>query len=326
MKKEKRPVFSILLLLVMLSFLVFLIDSVVPEKTSKISNISIISRGKNNESSMIMRQGIEQAASEMNVNISFITMSEENSVDEQKELIERECKNNVDAIIISPVDYEKMAEPIENASKIVPIILIESKVKSEKVLSSVSCDNFKLGESLGEEIIRKGNTKSKIAIMKYNMECSSIKERYDGFMNIMKNTENTFIDWELTGSKETSYYYQAKQILTDNDINVVVAFDPGMSEIIATAKKDLIPYNSRIMDVQIYSSGSTSKIISFLEEEIINGTAMQNEFNVGYLGVKTAVRQINGQYIDSGAIASSIIDTENMYSKENQRILFPLIR
>ena len=68
---------------------------------------------------------------------------------EQKELIEREIKNKADAIIISPVDYEKMAEPIENAMKKVPVILIESTVKSEHVLSSISCDNYKLGVSLG---------------------------------------------------------------------------------------------------------------------------------------------------------------------------------
>ena len=29
---------------------------------------------------MIMKQGIDQAASEMNVNISFVTLSEENNV------------------------------------------------------------------------------------------------------------------------------------------------------------------------------------------------------------------------------------------------------
>ena len=44
--------------------------------------------------------------------------------------------------------------------------------------------------------------------------------------------------------------------------------------------------------------GSTSKIISFLEDKVINATAMQNEFNIGYLGVKTAVDMINGKNIE----------------------------
>ena len=97
-----------------------------------IYNISIITTGKNSEGLMIMKQGIDQAASEMNVNISFVTLSEDNNYTEQAELITREIKNGADAIIISPVDYEKMAEPIENAMKKIPVILIESTVKSDK--------------------------------------------------------------------------------------------------------------------------------------------------------------------------------------------------
>ena len=77
----------------------------------------------------------------------------------RQNLLTREIKNKADAIIISPVDYEKMAEPIENAMKKVPVILIESTVKSEQVLSSISCDNYKLGVSLAEEMIQMGKYK-----------------------------------------------------------------------------------------------------------------------------------------------------------------------
>ena len=132
--KKKRKQKLILLLLLVLSFLLLLNDTLGSEKDKRIYNISIITRGKNSESLMIMKQGIDQAASEMNADISFITLSEENSVNEQNELINREIKNKADAIIISPVDYEKMAEPIENAMKKVPVILIESTVKSEQCI------------------------------------------------------------------------------------------------------------------------------------------------------------------------------------------------
>ena len=155
MKKKRKQIFGILFLLVVLSFLLLLNDTLLIEKDKKIYNISIIVRGKNSESLMIMKQGIDQAASEMNANISFVTLSEENNALEQKELMEREIKNKADAIVIAPVDYEKMTEPIENAMKKVPVILIESKVKSEKVQSSISCDNYDLGVSLGKEIIRR---------------------------------------------------------------------------------------------------------------------------------------------------------------------------
>jgi len=325
-KKRKKQISVILFLLVVLSFLLLLSDTLLSGKDKKIYNISIITRGRNSESLTIMKEGIDQAASEVNANISFITLSEENSVEEQKELIDREIKNKADAIIISPVDYEKMAEPIENAMKKVPVILIESTVKSEQVLSNISCDNYKLGVSLAEEMVQMGNTRSNIAIVKNNLECSSIKERYDGFMSVMKNTENTYTFWKISGQKQVTSYNEAKNFIKENDVDAVVTFDAGILELIAQAKKDLSIVSKEKAAVEIYGTGSTSKIISFLEDKVINATAMQNEFNVGYLGVKTAVGMINRKHIDNGTISSTVINTQNMYYQDNQRLLFPLIR
>ncbi len=326
MKKKRKQISIILFVLLVLSFLLLLNDTILSANNKKIYNISIIVRGKNSESLMIMKQGIDQAASEMNVNISFVTLSEENSYREQTELIEREINNKADAIIIAPVDYEKMVEPIENAMKKVPVILIESTVKSKNVRSSISCDNYNLGVSLGEKMIQMGNTNANIAIVKNNLECSSIKERYDGFMSIMKNTENNCTFWEISGEKEVTHYNEAKQLLKYNDVDAVVTFDPGILELVGEAKKDLSSINKEKTSIQIYGAGSTSKIISLLEDNVINATAMQNEFNVGYLGVKTAVSVINGKYVNNETIYSTVINTQNMYSEENQRLLFPFIR
>ena len=326
MKKKRKQISIILFVLLVLSFLLLLNDTILSANDKRIYNISIIVRGKNSESLMIMKQGIDQAASEMNVNISFVTLSEENSYLEQTELIEREINNKADAIIIAPVDYEKMIEPIENAMKKVPVILIESTVKSKNVRPSISCDNYNLGVSLAEKMIQMGNTNENIAIVKNNLECSSIKERYDGFMSIMKNTENNCTFWEISGQKEVTHYNEAKQLLKYNNVDAVVTFDPEILELVAEAKKDLSSINKEKTSIQVYGTGSTSKIISFLEDNVISATAMQNEFNVGYLGVKTAVSVINREYVNNETIYSTVINTQNMYSEENQRLLFPLIR
>ena len=326
MKKKRKQISIILFVLLVLSFLLLLNDTILSANDKRIYNISIIVRGKNSESLMIMKQGIDQAASEMNVNISFVTLSEENSYLEQTELIEREINNKADAIIIAPVDYEKMIEPIENAMKKVPVILIESTVQSKNVRPSISCDNYNLGVSLAEKMIQMGNTNENIAIVKNNLECSSIKERYDGFMSIMKNTENNCTFWEISGQKEVTHYNEAKQLLKYNNVDAVVTFDPEILELVAEAKKDLSSINKEKTSIQVYGTGSTSKIISFLEDNVISATAMQNEFNVGYLGVKTAVSVINREYVNNETIYSTVINTQNMYSEENQRLLFPLIR
>lgn len=324
MRNKRKQISIILFLLLLISFLLLLYDTRLSEK--KTYNISIIARGKNSESLMITKKGIDQAALEMNLNISVITLSEENKVLEQTKLIEQEIENKADAIIIDPVDYEKMTEPIENAMKKVPVILIESTVNSKLISPSISCDNYKLGVSLGEEMIEMGNVKANIVIVKNNLDCSSIKDRYDGFMSVMKGTENTFIDWEFLGEEQQNYYFQAKGLLEDNDVDAIVIFDTGMLEMVAQEKKDLRSINKEKTFAEIYGTGSTSKIISFIEDKVISATAIQNEYNVGYLGVEMAVDMINGKSINNSTISSTVITKNNMYSEENQRLLFPFIR
>ena len=54
---------------------------------------------------------------------------------------------------------------------------------------------------------------------------------------------------------------------------------------------------------------------------------MQKPFNMGYLGIKYALDAIKGEkipaVIDTGAV---VITKENMYTSENQKLLFPVNR
>ncbi|MDR3598584.1 substrate-binding domain-containing protein [Clostridium sp.] len=325
MKKKRKRIFVFLFLLLITSLILLMNDTLGHEKDKKIYNISVITRGKNSESSMIMRQGIDQAASEMDVNIRFLTLSEDNSTAEQKEVIDKEIKNKTDAIIISPTDYEQMAESIESAMKQMPVILIESTIKSDKKLLSISCDNYNLGVSLGEEVIKNKNIGKNIAVVRNNLECSSIKERYDGFMSVMNRIGNNCTFLQFSDSNQTTYYNESKKLLVNNNVDVVVTLDSDELENVSQAKKDVENINKKISDVQIYGVGSTSKIISFLEDKIINATAVENEFNIGYLSVKTAVDKLNGKDMNKNTISSTVINKENMYSEQNQKLLFPFI-
>ncbi len=326
MKSKKTVAFIILFLLLIISFSVLLDDTLSNQKNRKIHNISLITSGKNNESLMIMKQGVDQAASELNIDVSFINLSQDNNIDEQKELIDREIKNGADAIILSPVDYEKMANTVEEAMKKVPIILIESNVDLEKTPPIIWNDNYELGELLGEQMIEMGDMGKKVAIIKNNLECKSIADRYEGFMSVMNKINNTYLFWEIPNESQANYYTEIKKLLENNDVDVVVTLSTGMLEYVAEVKKDSNIIDNEKSSIKVYGTGSTSKIISALEEKNINATATQNEFNIGYLGVKAAVDKLEGKKISNSTISSTIVNTDNMYSKENQRLLFPLIR
>lgn len=326
MKKVKKRKFAFLFLMLLLSFVLLLNEVFNSAKEINTYEISIITRGKIDESSIILKEGAEQAAKEVNANIKFISLSENNNIEEQKELLEKESKNGADAILISPTNYDEISNSIEEVSEKIPIILLESSIKAKHKINSVTCDNYESGKNLGNEILKLDDSKKRIFIVTNNLKCVDLGDRYNGLINFLENKDVEIITKQFNGSEVNSYYNQAQDLLTKNKVDVVVTFDTEMLESIAQAKKDLINKAIITNNINIYGWGSTNKIVSFLEEDIISGIVLKNEFNIGYLGIKNAVKFINNNKNQNNIIPSIIITRENMYSKENQRLLFLFVR
>ena len=128
MSKKKILVVAIVFLLLGVSLVRLSGDSVWSPKQDETIQISFIARGKKTESWSTIEQGIEQAANDLNVEITPIYLSSENDASEQISLLNREVQNGADAVLIAPANSEDLRAPIEEAQKHVPVVAIESTV------------------------------------------------------------------------------------------------------------------------------------------------------------------------------------------------------
>jgi ribose transport system substrate-binding protein len=78
--------------------------------------------------------------------------------------------------------------------------------------------------------------------------------------------------------------------------------------------------------VKVIGFDSTHEEIDYLDEDVIQATIVQNPYSMGYLGVKSALEVLGKKavpkYVDTG---SKVIDKNNMYTPENQKLLFPFV-
>ena len=102
-------------------------------KEKEYYNISVITRFTDSESFEIIRQGMEQAAIDMRAEMTYISLAEYNSCEEQDELLKREFNNGADAIIISAADSDYIAPTVNSVSTRIPVISIESNVNTKNV-------------------------------------------------------------------------------------------------------------------------------------------------------------------------------------------------
>ncbi|MCY1713614.1 substrate-binding domain-containing protein [Caproiciproducens galactitolivorans] len=324
MTRKKIFVFFLILFAFIGSFTLLNRDRYFGKKISSPYEISVICRSGSAESSTSVRQGIDQAAKDLNAEISFITLSRENNAEEQVSLLKREIRNGANAIVISPVNSEDLKQPVEEAMKSVPVVAMQSTVESIKGLPLISCDNEKLGSALAQAAAGNGRVPRRIAILRNSMDCSSIRQRYSGVMKILGSGKNKIEYWDIpNGSQEA--YDTAKGMLQSSMADTIIALDASTLEAAAKAEQDLLKTGSA--EVQIFGMGRTNTIVSLLDGQIIDSIGVENEYNLGYLSIQTAVDKINKkQNTDYPSINFAVVNRKNMYSPENQRLLFPFSR
>ncbi len=383
MKKSKKINLIVLLILLFISFILLFCDLLFRDKNNTYQ-ISVILSGKSDESFMILKEGAEQAALEMNANIRFLFLSKDNNEEEQIELIKRESQNEVDALLINPIESKNVIDAVKYARNKIPVILIQSFMEIKGGINRVMCDEYQLGKSLAEEALNNISKNQNIMIITSDNKSTSYSERYNGVLDVLNesnhkyvisNIENyvdyTFFNRVLdsrninisknqnimiitSDNKSTSYseryngvldvlnesnhkyvisnienyvdYTFFNRVLDSRNIGAIVCMDRDITEEIAELKKKSINENYN-KDVLIFGVGNTNKIISLLEEEVVNATAVQNEFNIGYIAVKNAIELKDGKKVEeSKAIKSTVISSEDMYSPKNERILFQFVR
>ncbi|KHD13476.1 substrate-binding domain-containing protein [Clostridium butyricum] len=325
MLKIKRKSFFILSILVIISFIFILNELLNIEKEKKSYNITIITDDEINEGSITMKSGADKAAEEMNVDIRFVSLSKDDFLEEQKELLMGENNGETDAILIEPIRYEYLKDTIEKVNKFVPVISLQSYSEKNYKINSVVFDNFNMGVDIGDEILKSVSGEKNLVIVKDDLKSDVSEERYKGLISALQGNIQ-YKTVEFKNSKHMTYYETAKHLIESDNVDIIVTFNTKILESVSQAKSDLLGVKSDVSNIKVYGTGNTRKVISFLDQNIINGIALENEFNIGYLGVKNALNLIKDNEFKSDIISSKIITRDNMYSVENQRLLFLFIR
>ena len=277
MSKQKKRIFVIFIAIAIILFL-FILDFLLREDNKEvIYNIAYISDTTKSEDIKVISEGINQAAKDMRVEVKSYILANDNEVESQIDLIKKVVKDKVDAILLNPTDSNRLVETIKEVYKDVPIVLINSEINDFNSIPIISCDNEEVGKKIADEIIRNGNTRNNIGIIVTNKNKSNLQDMYRGFLSEINYSKNNCKELNI-GENINTYSQQINNFIKLENIDVLVTFERDILEELAKMKKE------KKLEIELYGMGRTNKILSYLEEDIINSIAVQNEFNLGYLG------------------------------------------
>ena len=280
------------------------------------TKVSVITRESSSEAIVNLQQGLEQAANDMDVEMSLVTLSEQNNAQEQQKLIEREINSGAEAIIITPVEDKELKSTIQTAIEIVPIIYMGSTIQDTIVSDVVLGQDEEMGKELGRKIFVKGIFNKKILLLESSPNCEAINQRKMALLSMLEKRAKAMIRQEF--DRNVNLEQKIQQIEPD----IIIALEPTVLDIAAETVQRLQKDN-----IMVYGFGMTTKTPSYIEKEDITAAMIQNDFNLGYLSMYAAMETLHKiEKKEEGRIDYAFVNRHNMYTKENQRKLFPFVR
>ncbi|WP_239617932.1 substrate-binding domain-containing protein [Cohnella mopanensis] len=269
--------------------------------------------------------GTKVAAKEFGVDIEIVGPRTESDVEGQINLLNTIVNYGPlpDAIILAPIDYEKMIPTIEKIIKAgIELVTIDSSVKGGLSSSAIYTDNIAAGDKAGTEAAALLSSSSRVAIINSDRESSSLYERESGVRQAFARFPGIHImDTYFCNGEEEKAYEITKKLLSGNDpVDGIITLNETATQGAARAVKDL----GLQRGVKLVGFDSSIQGISQLEEGELQAIVVQKPFNMGYLAVKSSVKVLNKMNVDSHIdTGSEVITQANMYTDENEKLLFP---
>lgn len=319
MKDNKEMKNTLLLIGIIVSIGFFIIAGFYSNRKSERYIVSVIAGEAHSERWAVLQQGLEKAGNDYNAQINFYTISDSEDGEEQAALIRRELEKQVDALIISAVDSQKITEVLQEKNSNTEILLIEGDLEPGFLYPQIAADNYEMGYQLAEEVIRQTDTGDiRIGIIMETEKTSAQAERLKGLQDAFSEHSDIAVEWVVKNDNrpdEANWYYNTIPV------DGIIALDCVSTE----EAIEIVGRNDT--KAAIYGFGNTESNIYYLDKNIIKALAVPNEYEMGYLSVKNAVQKIERKLTqDFTEVEYLIVNKDTLYQEDNQRIVFPFVQ
>lgn len=268
-------------------------------------------------------QGGEMAAQEYNAVLTAVGPEREQDVESQNQMILDAVARKPDAIVLAPCSSDETlpyARQIEETG--ITLVLLDSTMEEETGKAVVATDNYELGYKMGSYMKQFVEEDTVIGIVGHVQGSSTATGREEGFRAGLGGSGDQVAEIVFCDSDtERAYELTCGLLEKYPDMNMIV----GLNEYSAVGAARAVKEQGLSDSIRMAGIDSSVEQIQLLEEGVYEALAIQKPFNMGYLGVETAVKLLEGEqvetYINSG---SELITKENMYTEENQKLLFPV--
>lgn len=266
------------------------------------TRIAVIPKGTTHNFWKSVEAGARRAGEELGVNIIWIGPMQEDDRALQIGLVQQFIGENIDGIVLAPLDDIALRNPVRAAAaRGIPVVIIDSAVRGEAgrdFVSYVATDNFRGGQIGGEELVRLLGGRGKVALLRCYEGSASTTERESGFLEVMRRHPEIVVTVDNRyGGATVSSAQNAALNLLDRLREADGIFCPNES----TTHGMLLALRQTGLAGRKHFVGfdASPALLQALERGQINALVAQNPTRMGYLGVTTLVAHLRGNPVET---------------------------
>jgi ribose transport system substrate-binding protein len=301
------------------------------QASARAFTIAVIPKGTSHEFWKSIHAGAMKAKQELEtqghkVNIIWKGPLREDDRDQQIQVVESFIARRVDGIVLAPLDVNALIAPVESAMRTrIPVVIIDSGVQTDNIVSYIATDNYKGGQLGAEHLAKILNGRGKVILLRYQVGSNSTDQREAGFMEEIKKYPDIKVisSDQYSGATRDSAYQAAQNLLNRYGKEVDGMFAPcePITVGVTMALRDIGKAGGGVKLVG-FDAGSQS--VEALKRGDVQGLVVQNPMRMGYEGVMTVVNSIEKKKVtrkvDTGV---QVVTRENMEKPDINALLYP---
>jgi ribose transport system substrate-binding protein len=257
--------------------------------------IPVISKGFQHQFWQAVKKGSEQAAADLNVEITFEGPESEAMVDKQVEMFQTALDKHPAAICLAAVDSKAFQPLLEKAKAAnIPVVGFDSGVDSDIPVTTAATDNIAAAGLAADKMAELIGGEGEVAIIAHDQTSRTGIDRVKGFTDEIKNKypKITIVDTQYGGGDQLKSTDLAKAIIQAhpnlkgffgaNEGSIIGVLN-GVQELGMAGKLVVIGYDSGQQQMDAIRAGTEA------------GAITQNPVGIGYKCVEAAVKASKGE-------------------------------
>lgn len=283
----------------------------VTKKAAKDLKLGVSISTTNNPYFVAMKDGLDKFAGEKKVSLKVADAQDDAA--RQADDIQNFISQNVDAILINPVDSKAVVSSIKAANSAnIPVILIDRGSEGGDVLTTVASDNVEAGKMAAEFVVKELGEKAKAFELSGVPGASATVDRGKGFNKIAKTKLDILSSQSANFDRAKALNTAQNMIQGHKDVQVIFAQNDEMALGVAQAVK-----SAGLKDILIVGIDGQPDAHDAIKNGDITATIAQQPAKMGEIAIQAAIDHYQGKKVKKTTVSPIYLVTKETVDQYN---------